>query len=68
MSRLNNAISDVAYILDTLIAYRNMTALGNCNDCLERKRCKYIPKLGEQVRYNCPFYNGKEVTGEGGDK
>lgn len=62
MIRLDDAISDVAYILDTLIAYRNITASGNCNNCAERKQCQYIPELGEQVRYNCPFYKGKEVT------
>ena len=62
MSRLDNTISTVAYILDTLIAYRNITALGNCNNCAERKQCQYVPELGEQVRYNCPFYKGKEVT------
>ena len=62
MSRLNDAISDVAYILDTLITYRNITASGNCNNCAEMNRCKYVPKLSEQVRYNCPFYKGKEVA------
>ena len=62
MSRLDDAISGVAYILDTLIAYRNIVQSGGCNDCAEMKRCKYVPKLGEQVRYNCPFYKGKEVT------
>ena len=62
MSRLDDTISNVAYILDILIAYRNITASGNCNNCAEMKRCKYVPKLGEQVRYNCPFYKGKEVT------
>lgn len=62
MSRLDDNISTVAYILDTLIAYRNITALGNCNNCAKRRQCQYIPELGEQVRYNCPFYNGKGVT------
>ena len=62
MSRLDDTISNVAYILDTLIAYRNIVQSGGCNDCKEKMRCKFIPKLGEQVRYNCPFYKGKEVT------
>jgi hypothetical protein len=62
MSRLDGAISNVAYILDTLIAYRNITAFGNCNNCGERETCQYVPELGEQVRYNCPFYKTKEVT------
>ena len=32
MSRLDDAISDVAYILDTLIAYRNIVQSGGCNN------------------------------------
>lgn len=61
MSRLDDAISDVAYILDSLIAYRNIVQTGNCNDCDKRKDCEYLPKVGEQVRINCPFYK-REVT------
>ena len=36
---------------------------GDCNTCaLLRSQCRYAPRLGELVRYNCPFYysNGKE--------
>ena len=36
MSRLDDAISDVAYILDALIAYRNIVQTGTCNDCGKR--------------------------------
>lgn len=60
MSRLDDAISDVAYILDTLIAYRNIIQTGNCNDCDKRKDCEYLPQAGQQVRINCPLYE-KEV-------
>ena len=60
MSRLDDTISNVAYILDILIAYRNIVQSGGCNNCAEMKQCQYVPKLGEQVRYNCPFYKGKE--------
>lgn len=62
MSRIDNAISDVAYILDTLIAYRNIAQTGNCNDCKKRKDCGHLPQLGEQVRINCPFYKKEETT------
>ena len=61
MSRLDDAISDVAYILNALIAYRNIIQAGNCNDCGKRKDCEYLPQWGEQVRYNCPFFES-EVT------
>ena len=31
---------------------------GNCNDCsMLNSQCRYAPKWGEQVRYNCPFYS-----------
>lgn len=60
MSRLDDAIADVAYILDTLMAYRNIVQSGCCNSCESARKCKYTPKLGQLVRYNCPFYEQKE--------
>ena len=56
MSRLDDTISEIAYVLDALVAYRRIVQSGDCNSCSERKNCKYVPKTGEQVRYNCPFY------------
>lgn len=61
MSRLDDMISDVAYILDTLIAYRRIEQSGCCNDCQNRYSCEHTPRPGELVRYNCPFYKRKEV-------
>ena len=55
MSRLDDVISNVAYILDTLMAYRNIVDSGDCNRC-GKKTCEYAPKPGQLVRYNCPFY------------
>lgn len=62
MSKLDEAISNVAYILDTLMAYRNIVETGCCNNCTKRIKCEYAPKLGQMVRYNCPFYDGKSET------
>ena len=62
MSRLDDAISDVAYILDALYAYRNIVQAGNCHDCCKRKDCEYLPQWGEQVRINCPFYKKEDKT------
>lgn len=54
MSRLDDAISNVAYILDSLMALRAIyRAGGDCNQCAKAKWCIYAPKPGEQVRYNC---------------
>ena len=34
---------------------------GDCNDCaMHHSQCRYAPELGEQVRYNCPFYEKEE--------
>ena len=55
MTRLNNTIAEVAYILESLIALQNIMESGSCNECVS-KPCDYEPKLGQQVRYNCPFF------------
>jgi len=61
MSRLDDVIANVAYILDTLIAYRNIAETGNCNIC-KNKNCQWIPKPGQLVRYNCPHYKAEEES------
>ena len=66
MSRLDDTISNVAYILDTLMAYRDITKTGNCNTCMARNNCPYVPKLGQLVRYNCFVYVGKDKQDETG--
>ena len=60
MSRLDDAIGDIAYILDTLMAYRNIVDSGDCNRCGKKKTCEFVPKPGQLVRYNCPFYKRAE--------
>lgn len=62
-SRLDDVIGNIAYILDVLMAYRNIVNSGDCNECKEKNNCKYAPKAGYLVRYNCPFY--KRMEGEG---
>ncbi len=59
MSRLDKAIADVAYVLDCMMAYRQIARTGNCNDC-GYKKCTLKPEPGQLVRYNCPFYTKKE--------
>jgi len=55
MSKLDDTITDVAYvlnivdmayILDALMAYRNIIQAGNRNDCKVQKECEVKPKLG----------------------
>lgn len=58
MNRLNKAISNVAYILDSLTLLRQIQQTGDCNICKNRD-CGYMPKVGQMVRYNCPFYKAE---------
>jgi hypothetical protein len=57
-TKLDEAITDQAYILDSLVTLREIYRSGCCNDCANLD-CKYRPKAGELVRYNCPFYKVK---------
>lgn len=61
MKKLDEAISELNYICESLVLLRQIEASGHCNNCMNRD-CGYMPKPGEQIRYNCPFYvpQGKE--------
>lgn len=63
MSRLDEAIASVAYILDCLMVYRNITESEDCNIC-KNKDCQWKPKPGQLVRYNCPHYKEEEDNGD----
>jgi len=56
MTRLDGAVKDIAYVIDVLMAYRDVVNSGSCNECEKKKACKYAPKPGHLVRYNCPFF------------
>ena len=55
MSRLTNLMEEKPYEFECLMAYKQIIESGSCNDC-KLSDCQYRPKLGELVRYNCPFY------------
>lgn len=59
--KLDHIIADVAYMLDTLIAYREIVNSGDCNECKIKLTCKYAPQAGQLVRYNCPHFQRKET-------
>lgn len=56
MTKLDEAIASTAYILNSLTALRNIYETGCCNNCEIVKTCHCKPKIGQMVRYNCPFY------------
>ena len=60
MNRLDDTISDVAYMLDYLHLLKEICNSGTCNDCSRNKHCEYLPDWGKMVRYNCPFYKRME--------
>jgi len=55
-SRLDEAIAQTAYVLDCLRSLKTIWESGDCNNCGIKNKCEYVPYPGEQVRYNCPFY------------
>lgn len=60
-SRLDDAIANIACILDNLVVLRDIEKTGCCNDCAVRSdECMFAPQLGQVVRYNCPFYRKME--------
>ncbi len=67
MGRLDDSIVDMTHILNALMTYRDIIQTGNCNSCRMKIRgsCTYLPKPGQLVRYNCPFYKGLKQEGEG---
>ena len=65
MSKLDKAIAREAYVLDSLMLLRQILDSGDCNICADRERCKYAPKPGQMVRYNCPFYKKAKTDKEG---
>ena len=60
MARIDEAIAQQAYILDVLMAYREISKLPTCNECLAKNDCTEVPKAGQMVRYNCYGFVGKE--------
>lgn len=44
------------YLYDCLSALKNIQDCGDCNVCANKKDCQHVPKAGQMVRYNCPFY------------
>ena len=62
LDRLDNAIKDVNFVLESLLVLRDIYSTGDCNRC-SNKNCGYLPEPGNLVRYNCPFYiSDKEET------
>ena len=60
IEKLDYIIGNMAYILDTLITYRDIVNSGDCNECKIKLTCKYVPQAGQLTRYNCPHFQRKK--------
>lgn len=57
---IDDCLNQKSYELECLTLLRDILNSGDCNCCAASKECVYKPKLGEMVRYNCPFYKSKK--------
>ena len=63
-TRLDQEIERQAYILDCLRTLMDIYKTGDCNICASKKKCEYVPKAGQMVRFNCPFYKAESEIQE----
>lgn len=48
-------------LADWLKLLQRILSSGDCNNCaMLHSQCRYAPRLGEQVRYNCPLFVQEE--------
>lgn len=48
------------------IFQRNISELPDCNTCLKKTMCEFLPKYGDYCRINCPHWLGEPPKeGEG---
>lgn len=51
------SIDDLLYKLNIYKEYYDrITALHDCNDCGAKRTCRYVPRIGEATRINCPLW------------
>lgn len=60
MSKLDDIITQKAYELNCLQAYRDIVESGDCNTCKFLRDCDIRPRVGELVRYNCYRYEERK--------
>lgn len=68
----NNTYTEAADAIEELTAKveslqffaDNISKLPDCNTCLKKNLCEFMPKYGEYCRINCPAWLGKPKEGE----
>lgn len=57
LKRCKKCASEHRQLAEWLKLLKRILDSGDCNDCaMLNSQCRYAPRIGEQVRYNCPFY------------
>lgn len=58
--RMKKLATDFNYIGDALRTLDEIMSMPNCHNCGVRNRCRYEPKWGDVIRYNCPLWEAPE--------
>ena len=64
---MNGLIDEAAGAIEELTAkveslqffVDNISKLPDCNTCMKKHMCEFVPKLGEYCRINCPAWLGE---------
>jgi len=60
-----DAIEELSAKVDSLQFFAdNIAKLPDCNTCLKKNLCEFMPKYGEYCRINCPAWLGQPPKGE----
>ena len=63
-----NAIEELSARVDSLKFFAdNISKLPDCNTCLKKTTCEFLPKYGEYCRINCPAWLGVPETPKEGE-
>ena len=58
--RMTYLAADLRYIADCMTKLEEILNLPNCMDCAKMGACEIEPEWDENVRFNCPEYDGGE--------
>lgn len=55
-----DAIEELSAKVDSLQIFAdNISKLPDCNTCLKKTMCEFLPKWGDYCRINCPHWMGE---------
>lgn len=67
MSRFDQDREELISLIVSICDYARLgysiSTYDNCNNC-KVSDCKYKPKLGDAVRWNCPLWKGADPDGK----